>query len=176
MSFASVYPHYVTKAEKKGRTKEEVDEIIRWLTGYSKAGLEKQLRQKTDFRTFFDQAPKMNPNASLIKGVVDNDLYRNADLIVGYASTLMIGFISAKKNVVLVGWHPEPGIFGPDYSVYGVCHKSLNIDYAEKDYDYWNAHNLCEDNVECYQNFVKLFNFPFDGKATQRVINAITQK
>jgi hypothetical protein len=70
MSFASVYPHYVTKAEKKGRTKEEVDEIIRWLTGYSKAGLEKQIREKTDFRTFFDQAPKMNPKASLIKGVV----------------------------------------------------------------------------------------------------------
>ena len=70
MSFAGVYPHYVTKAEKKGRTKEEVDEIIRWLTGYSKAGLEKEIRVKTDFRKFFDQAPKMNPNASLIKGVV----------------------------------------------------------------------------------------------------------
>jgi hypothetical protein len=70
MSLASVYPHYVTKAEKKGRTKEEVDEIIRWLTGYSKAGLEKQIQQKTDLRTFFDQAPKMNPNASLIKGAV----------------------------------------------------------------------------------------------------------
>ena len=70
MSFASVYPHYVTKAEKKGRTKEEVDEIIRWLTGYSKAGLEKQLEAKTDFRTFFAKAPKLNPNASLIKGVV----------------------------------------------------------------------------------------------------------
>ena len=70
MSFAGVYPHYVTKAEKKGRTKEEVDEIIRWLTGYSKAGLEKQIRGRTDFRSFFDKAPKMNPNASLIKGVV----------------------------------------------------------------------------------------------------------
>ena len=70
MSFAGVYPHYVVKAEKKGRTKEEVDEIIRWLTGYSKAGLEKQIRKKTDFRTFFDQAPKLNPNVSLIKGVV----------------------------------------------------------------------------------------------------------
>ena len=70
MSFAGVYPHYVTKAEKKGRTKEEVDEIIRWLTGYSKAGLETQIREKTDFRTFFDQAPKLNPNAELIKGVV----------------------------------------------------------------------------------------------------------
>lgn len=70
MSFAGVYPHYVMKAEKKGRTKEEVDEIIRWLTGYSKAGLEKQIRERTDLRSFFDKAPKLNPNASLIKGVV----------------------------------------------------------------------------------------------------------
>lgn len=70
MSFAGVYPHYVAKAEKKGRTKEEVDEIIRWLTGYSKAGLEKQIREKTDFRTFFDAAPKMNRHVSLIKGTV----------------------------------------------------------------------------------------------------------
>ena len=70
MSFATVYPHYITKAERKGRTKEEVDEIIRWLTGYSKAGLEKQIHDRTDFRTFFDKAPKMNPNVGLIKGVV----------------------------------------------------------------------------------------------------------
>ena len=69
-SFAGVYPHYVKKAETKGRTKEELDEIIRWLTGYGKAGLEKQIRERTDFRTFFEQAPKMNPNVSLIKGVV----------------------------------------------------------------------------------------------------------
>ena len=70
MSFAGVYPHYVAKAEKKGRTREEVDEIIRWLTGYSKAGLEKQIEKRTSFREFFDKAPKMNPNASLIKGVI----------------------------------------------------------------------------------------------------------
>src|SRR5213596_2740102 len=70
MSFASVYPHYIKKVETKGRTKEELDEIIRWLTGYSKAGLEKQISDRTDFRTFFDKAPKMNPNVSLIKGVV----------------------------------------------------------------------------------------------------------
>lgn len=70
MSFAGVYPHYVKKAETKGRTKEELDEIIRWLTGYSKAGLEKVIREKVDFRTFFENAPKFNPNASLIKGVV----------------------------------------------------------------------------------------------------------
>ena len=70
MSFAGVYPHYVKKAETKGRTKEELDEVIRWLTGYNKAGLEKVMRDKVDLRTFFEKAPKLNPNASLIKGVV----------------------------------------------------------------------------------------------------------
>ena len=70
MSFAGVYPHYVKKAETKGRTKEELDQVIGWLTGYSKAGLDKVIRDKIDFRTFFEKAPKFNPNASLIKGVV----------------------------------------------------------------------------------------------------------
>ena len=70
MSFASVYPLYVRKAEVKGHTKGEVNEVIFWLTGYDEAGLEKQIRDNSDFRTFFERAPKMNPNASLIKGVV----------------------------------------------------------------------------------------------------------
>lgn len=70
MSFASVYPHYVSKAEKKGRTKAEVDEIIRWLTGYSQEELEAVLEKKTDFETFFAEAPQMNASRSLIKGVV----------------------------------------------------------------------------------------------------------
>jgi hypothetical protein len=70
MSFASVYPHYVAKAEKKGRTQEEVDECIRWLTGYTKAGLAKQIATRTSFRDFFEKAPRLNPNAPLIKGVV----------------------------------------------------------------------------------------------------------
>ncbi|MGA9290162.1 MAG: DUF2200 domain-containing protein [Anaerobacillus sp.] len=69
-SVASVYPHYVTKAEKKERTKAEVDEIIRWLTGYSQEGLEEQLEKKTDFETFFVEAPQMNPSRRMIKGVV----------------------------------------------------------------------------------------------------------
>ena len=70
MSFAGVYPHYVKKVETKGRTKEELDKVIRWLTGYTKAGLEKVINNKIDLRTFFEKAPKLNPNASLIKGVV----------------------------------------------------------------------------------------------------------
>ena len=70
MKFSSVYPLYVQKAERKGRTKEEVDQVIRWLTGYTKAGLEKQLKLESDFRTFFASAPSMNPNTALITGVV----------------------------------------------------------------------------------------------------------
>jgi hypothetical protein len=70
MSVASVYPHYVAKAEKKGRTKTEVDEIIRWLTGYSQEELEAHLEKKTDFETFFAEAPQLNPARTLIKGVI----------------------------------------------------------------------------------------------------------
>ena len=70
MSFARVYPEYIAKAEKKGRTKTEVDEIIRWLTGYSQEALEAQLDQQTDFETFFTEAPELNPSRALIKGVI----------------------------------------------------------------------------------------------------------
>ena len=69
-SFASVYPHYVAKAQKKGRTQAEVDEIIRWLTGYRQDELEERLRTKTDFETFFANAPRPNPARALITGVV----------------------------------------------------------------------------------------------------------
>lgn len=70
MSVASVYPHYLAKAEKKGRTKAEVDEVIRWLTGYSQEALEAHLASQTDFRTFFGEAPELHPNRALIKGVI----------------------------------------------------------------------------------------------------------
>jgi len=70
MSFAGVYPHYVAKAEKKGRTKDEVDECIRWLTGYTKAGLAKQIEKRTSMRDFYENAPQLNPNAPLITGTV----------------------------------------------------------------------------------------------------------
>jgi hypothetical protein len=69
-SFASVYPHYVAKAERKGRTRAEVDQIILWLTGFSQAAFDDHLAQKTDFETFFAQAPELNPARADIKGVV----------------------------------------------------------------------------------------------------------
>jgi hypothetical protein len=70
MPFAKVYPLYVQKAERKDRTKKEVDQIICWLTGYTQAGLQKQIRLEKDFETFFAEAPAMNPKSALIKGVV----------------------------------------------------------------------------------------------------------
>ncbi|TXI97528.1 MAG: DUF2200 domain-containing protein [Chryseobacterium cucumeris] len=84
-AFSSVYPHYIQKSEKKGRTKEEVHEIIFWLTGYNENKLQEILDHKTDFKTFFEQAPQINPNVALIKGVIcgyrveeiENELMRN---------------------------------------------------------------------------------------------------
>jgi hypothetical protein len=70
MSFAKVYPAYIAKAERKGRTKKEVDEIIHWLTGYTQKEFEKQLENGTDLETFYEKAPKMNPSRSLIKGLI----------------------------------------------------------------------------------------------------------
>ena len=70
LKFADVYPLYIQKAERKNRTRAEVDQTICWLTGYSQAGLQRQIKQGNDFETFFAQAPALNPNRSLIKGVV----------------------------------------------------------------------------------------------------------
>lgn len=69
-SFASIYPHYVAKAERKGRSKQELDEVICWLTGYDAAGLARVIADEVDVETFFGEAPKFNPNAALIKGVI----------------------------------------------------------------------------------------------------------
>lgn len=70
MAFASVYPHYVTKVEKKGRTKDELHEVITWLTGYDEAGLQQVLDERVPFENFFAQAPDLNPNRKLITGVI----------------------------------------------------------------------------------------------------------
>lgn len=70
MPFAKVYPLYVAKATRKGRTQEDVDRVICWLTGYDRAELQQQVKQETDLKTFFAQAPAMNPNRDLVKGVI----------------------------------------------------------------------------------------------------------
>lgn len=99
-------------------------------------------------------------------------LYLESKLILGYSSSLMTGFLCARKNIVLLGWHPNPGIFGLNFSETGLCHKSLNVSDLETKYEYWVTLNLSA-KTEPYQAFLKRCNYPFDGKATQRVIDAI---
>jgi hypothetical protein len=94
-------------------------------------------------------------------------------LILAYSSSMVNGFLCAKKNVVLLGWHPEPGIFGADFSKTGLCHFSPSPDELEPKFDYFVSNNLSLTNEASYQEFLKEFNHPFDGKATERVIEAI---
>jgi hypothetical protein len=94
-------------------------------------------------------------------------------LILGYSSSLINGFLCAKKNVVLLGWHPEPGIAGADFSKTGLCHISLSPDDLETKFDYWMSHNLIKGKDLEYLEFLKEFNYPFDGDAGRRVIETI---
>jgi hypothetical protein len=101
------------------------------------------------------------------------ELYLNAKLIVAFSSSLVNGFLSIKKNVVLVGWNPEPHIEGADFSKTGLCHASLHIEELDTKYEYWLSHNLTIENEANYVAFLKKYNYPFDGKASQRIIQAL---
>ena len=101
-------------------------------------------------------------------------LFLNAKLILSYSSTLICAFICAKKNVVLLGWHPSPHISGDNYAATGLCHKSLDLNELFIQYNFWIDNNLCLRNENGYNNFLKEYNYPFDGKAAKRVIETIT--
>jgi hypothetical protein len=101
------------------------------------------------------------------------DLYLNAKLILGYSSSLINGFLCAKKNVVLLGWNPVPHIEGADFSTTGLCHSSLYPEELEQKFEYWLSHNLAVDNEVNYNNFLIKFNFPFDGRAVDRIIKVL---
>jgi len=103
------------------------------------------------------------------------DMYLKSKLILGFASSLVNGFLCAKKNVVLLGWHPEPHIFGADFSKTGICHRSMNVEDLNDKFQHWITHNLAIINANMYNEFISAFNCPFDGKATQRVIKAIAE-
>jgi hypothetical protein len=95
-------------------------------------------------------------------------------LILSYSSSLVNGFLCTQKNVVLLGWQPEPGIFGADFSKTGLCHISLHPTDLETKYDYWISHNLSKGKEFEYKKFLQRFNYPFDGKAGERVMRTIT--
>jgi CDP-glycerol glycerophosphotransferase (TagB/SpsB family) len=101
------------------------------------------------------------------------ELYLSAKLILGYSSSLINGFLCAKKNVVLLGWNPKPYIEGADFSLTGLCHTSMRIEDLATKYNYWLNQNLALNNEENYQKFLMKFNYPFDGKATDRIISIL---
>lgn len=101
-------------------------------------------------------------------------LYLDAKLILGFSSSLITGLLCAKKNIVNLGWHPDPQIFGADFSKTGLCHVSFSVDELETKFEYWASHNLAKENGALYEKYLNQYNYPFDGKATERVINAIT--
>ncbi len=103
---------------------------------------------------------------------VTNDML-TAKLVLGYSSTLINALVTSKKNVVLLGWHPNPVIFGDDFSKSGLCHASFKVEELFEKYNYWLENNLTFDNKSALENFIKEYNFPFDGKATERIIEAI---
>ena len=110
MAFSKVYPLYIQKAERKGRTKKEVDQAILWLTGYTPAALKKQIDRDADFETFFARAPRLNPNVSLIKGVVCGVRVEEVD------DPLMrkIRYLDKLIDELAKGWPMEKILRGPD--------------------------------------------------------------
>ena len=112
MAFASVYPHYIAKAEKKGRTKEEVHAIIHWLTGYDEQTLQQQIDKKVDFETFFGQAPRINPNVSKITGVICGyRVEKIEDALMQQIRYLdkLVDELAKGKAIALVRGHPRVG-------------------------------------------------------------------
>jgi hypothetical protein len=90
-----------------------------------------------------------------------------------FSSSMVNGFLCARKNVVLLAWHPKPEVIGVDFSKTGLCHLSLTPEELETKYDEWIMHNLSLENANRYVDFLKEFNYPFDGFAGKRVIQAI---
>ncbi len=97
----------------------------------------------------------------------------SAKLVLGYSSTLMNVLIACKKNIVLLGWHPQPTIFGDDFSKTGLCYVSFSVSDLIEKYDCWVSNNLAIKNEVAFNQFLEEYNYPFDGKATERVIKAI---
>ena len=115
-----------------------------------------------------------SPNFILSQNVVFTNELLTSKLIISYSSTLLTGMLCAKKNIVLLGWHPTPIIFGYDFSQFGICHVSFDLGDLQNKYDFWVENNLAERNSEQYKNYIENMNNPFDGKAAIRVLQTIT--
>lgn len=123
----------------------------------------------------WDNYFKNNPNVEIIQDGQPVHQYLSAKLILAYSSSLLTALLSARKNCVLLAWHPIKNVFGADYSKFGICHLSYSSDELLTHYHYWLDNNLCIANQEDYNRFLQRFNYPFDGNATSRVINILKE-
>jgi hypothetical protein len=162
------------------------EKILGWSTGFHErlARTLEAFAVKRKVKAYVKLHPKsdkniwlsyqLNPEYITILQTEDvTDLLLESRLILSYSSTLLSVMLSCRKNTVLLGWHPEPHIFGMNYFSTGLCHVSFVLEDLEKQFDEWVAHNPCKDNSEKYQAYMQEFNFPFDGKATDRILQAI---
>lgn len=115
----------------------------------------------------------LGSNLEIVSDFPPPSFYLNASMIISFSSTMLINFLSKKKNVVLLSWYLDESHLGNDFSKLGVCHLSNNLDDLKVKFDYWISHNLAEEDLNNWEMFIKLFNYPFDGKATKRVLEAI---
>jgi hypothetical protein len=116
------------------------------------------------------------PSNAVVKK--NNDLnndnhYEESALILSYSSSMLVDFISNQKNIVLLGWHPVPQIYGVDFSKYGICHTSYLFEDLENNWEHWLKNNLAVVNLTGYERFLEEFNSPFDGLAKQRILMEI---
>jgi hypothetical protein len=158
-----------------GWTEEHFNQVAKALSDFAvskKAVVYVKLHPRSNKKLW----DKMNFDSTYIKILQVGDfteLFLKAKLILGYSSSLITGLLCAKKNIVLLGWHPKPHIFGADFSKTNLCHLSFSISDLSGKYESWLEHNLAIDNADAYDQFLHQFNYPFDGKATARVIDAI---
>ncbi|MBN8674229.1 MAG: hypothetical protein J0L56_08850 [Chitinophagales bacterium] len=116
-----------------------------------------------------------SPYLTVLQAGDFTDIFLSSSLILGYSSSLLTGFLCARKNVVLLGWHPEPGVFGNDFSKTGLCHYSGSVEELFTKISYWEGNNLCVVNEDLYNKYLLDYNFPFDGQASKRVLKAIQE-
>jgi len=124
-------------------------------------------------RSNWSEYPFNNDYIEILQEGDYEQIYLDAKLILGFSSSLITGLLCAKKNIVLLGWHPQPLIFGTDFSKTGLCHTSMTIADLDSKFPEWVNDNRTEKNKAAYEEFLQRCNYPFDGKATKRVIEAI---
>lgn len=168
--------HPYLEGKLLGWDKKHHSKIAKQLFNYANTNRQKiyvKLHPKSDISLWHGYDNPGNYIEVIQFGDDFTQLYLESKLILAFSSSLVIGFLCAKKNVVLLGWHPQPTIFGVDFSKTGLCHISYSVDDLYSKVQTWESINYCMDKPDQHTSYVRKFNFPFDGMAIDRVLKAI---